>query len=331
MQIENQAPLEETPTTPVETSGDTSTQTQVEDLDIGDIGDDFDTTIFEQSLTEVVEPSPAGAPSEVTAQPGSQPPAVTTPATPPAQQVAPQPQVTPPVVQPQPTQQAPAQAVPPQGDPQQQQQVQQQPPQQQAPQQAQESAVDPFTQLEQTIQAGQAQVIDAVAQGVYALSEEEVEGVLSDPGKHLPQMMARVHVNAVQGVLRHVAQQMPAMVSGLLRAREENSQREESFFKAWPQLDRTKHMADIVKVGQVFRQLNPNATQEDFIKTVGAQVVLAHGLHLQQQQQQQAPPQQPVAPTVPVFQPAGVGHQGGTPAPAQVNIWEEFTEAMKED
>ena len=187
--------------------------------------------------------------------------------------------------------------------------------------------VDGFTALDQAIEKSREKVVDAVAQGSYQLSQEELEQISTEPEKVVPRLLARVHVNAVQGVLRHVASQMPMMVGALLQTQVENTKREETFFSRWPQLDRSKHRDDIVRVGQVYKQLNPNATVEDFIKHVGAQVVMLHGLHAQQA----AASVQPVAPATPAYRPAGAGRTSAPAVQTQDNPWAEFVEVMNDE
>lgn len=295
--------------------------------------DDFDFSVFENSVPgetvpdvqppAVTSSAPAETVGEVKSAPAPvEPQAATPPPAPPQPQqveaTPPAPQVTPGAPQEQqvqPPQAGTTQATPP-------------PTTAQAP--ATESPPDGFRQLDQAIEQSREKVIDAVAAQTYQLTQEELEAVQVEPEKAIPKLLARVHVNTVQGVVRHIAQQMPALVSALITQRDDNSKREKEFFDAWPQLDRQKHSADIIRVGQVFRQLNPNATMQDFIRHVGAQVVLANGLHIQQQKPQQTtvappPPQQPA------FVPAGVGRTSAPAAPsAPTNPWEEMVEVMRE-
>ena len=324
MNTENSELIDETtPTTP--SAADTAAAPQAPASDEGDDNDeDFDFKAF--ALSEPEAPAgPAGLPTEQQAQTAAQAP--TLPAekssSSPTSQVQGKPGAETAVQQAKPTE--PQTAAPAA--------VSQSPASQQpeggADKQGASSTDDPFTALDKAIEAGRDKVIDAIAAGAYQLTQQEVEQVLSEPDKALPKLMARVHVNAVQGVLRHVAQQMPAMVTGLLKVQEENRGREEQFFKAWPQLDRSKHSQDILRAGQVFRQLNPQATMEEFIRAVGAQVVIQHGLHLQRppgqtQQVQQAAP-------APAFMPAGVGRASQPVAPPEPNIWAEMVQAVQED
>lgn len=297
----------------------------------GDSSDpDFDSGVFSYldepaapSQTPAAPTNPAVTPPVATGESatppvtpqGQQPAAPVQPAVPP-QQAATPPQATPPAPAAPPAAQTPPAA---------------QPTGAQNPQPPADEA-DPFAKLDQAISASRDQTIQAVASQAYQLSQQELEAVATEPEKILPVLMAKVHVNAVQGVLRHVSQQMPGMVTALMQAQQANRDREEQFFKQWPQLDKTKHMQDIIRAGQVFRQMNPTATHEDFIKHVGAHVVLQHGLH--QRPQAAQPPQQVAqprpAPVPPPFAPAGVGGAGAPAAPAQKPFWEEFVEVMNE-
>lgn len=294
-------------------ASETPEQIPAEDLDT----EDFDYSVFEKSIPgEVIAESAAKPPTSPEAPPQAAAPAVT-----------PAPGETPPQVAtpPQPPEQP---GVPPQADAQ-PATTEAKPPAEPAQAPAGE-AQDGFTALDNAIQASRDKVIQTVAEQTYKLSQDELNAIQEEPERVIPQLLARVHVNAVQGVIRHVAQQMPAVVGAIMQAREQTSKLESDFFKAWPQLDKAKHGADIMKVGQVFRQLNPNATFNEFVRHVGAQVVLTHGLHLQQAtQQQQAPAARPQA--QPAFQPAGIGRSSAPAAPSQPkNVWEEMVEIMNE-
>lgn len=311
---------EQTPPVDTTPANGTESSAPVETIDVEDNGDDFDFA----SIAGAVETEDLSQPPAVMMDPAASPPVVETPATAPAGAVpAPAPAsevsaaATPTMPQVPAEQQAavPQAATAPTGET----------PQVSPSPQAVPQAPDGFTALDQAIESGRSQLIDVVAQQVYQLQAEELEAINTEPEKAIPKMLARVHVNAVQGVLRHVAQQMPAMVSGLIQAQSEYRKREDEFFTAWPQLDRTKHRDQIMKVGQVFRQLNPNATMEDFVKQVGAQVVLMNGLHVQQQN---SPP--PPTPQAAAFVPAGAGRSSVPPAPPDSNPWAEMVEMMNE-
>lgn len=192
-----------------------------------------------------------------------------------------------------------------------------------------EPEVDPFTQLDRTIEAQRPKVIEAVALGTYQLSQEDLDGLSVNPEKTVPKLLAQVHVNAVQGVLRHVTQNLPGMLNSMLQVREISQQRENKFWSAWPALDKSKHAGQVMQVARVFRQMNPTATEEDFVRHVGAQVMLMNNL-------QRAPTAaQPVQPAAPVpFRPAGAGQGGTQPVPAapqQLGGWDVISQLMQQE
>lgn len=273
--------------------------------------------MFSTSVTEPAAPDPAakveGAQAPPVTAEGSTPPVAA-----PAATVPTPPPVAAPVAQPPQGVQAQQPAQTP---------ATQQAPSQQTPQTTDEG--DGFTQLDTLIEQQRPKVIEALAHQSYQLTEDELNGLQEDPGKTVPKLLARAHVNAVQGVLRHVAQQLPAMMAGMLQLREQNKQREDQFWGAWPQLDRQKHAAQVTQVARVFRQLNPTADMNTFVQHVGAQVMLMNGLHRAPASVQPQVTQPRPAP----FVPAGAGH-GGVPNPAatrQPEGWEVIASMMQQE
>lgn len=201
-------------------------------------------------------------------------------------------------------------------------------PEQQAPQQAQQPAG--FAEMSQQLQAAKTQVVDLLAQQSYGLTQEEADSLATDPVTVIPKMMARVHVNAVSAVLSHVAQQLPGVILGVMQQRDVNKRNEDQFFSAWPQLDRSKHGQAVASIARVYRQMNPNADADTFIKQVGAQAVVALGLL---QPGGQIAPASAAAPASrqPPFVPAAVSAPvaGGTPAAA--NPFEVLGQLMLAD
>lgn len=202
------------------------------------------------------------------------------------------------------------------------------PVQSQQPQAAPDTQEDEFVKLDKLIEDQRPKVIDSVALGAYQLTQEELEGISVEPEKVIPKLLAKVHVNAVQGVLRHVAQTLPQMLNGMLQVREVNRQREDTFWKAWPQLDRTKHSAQVMQAAQTFRQMNPKADEATFVKQVGAMVAVMNGLYSPPSNQ----PSPPQAARVPAFVPAGAGQTGGAPASVQQpQGWEVIAQMMSNE
>ena len=91
----------------------------------------------------------------------------------------------------------------------------------------------------------------------------------------ISQLMAKVYMDAVTGSVAHMLTRLPGLVEQTLQSREQSGQLEQRFYNAWPALDAQKHYADVERFGRVYRQLNPTATPDDFIRDVGAQLMVA--------------------------------------------------------
>lgn len=259
----------------------------------------------------VVKSEPVEPPAAVAVQ-VQVPAAVPPPSVAPAAESAPVAPPTPPPAQAAPQAPAAQQTPPPQ-----------QPVQQAAPA---EQPLD-MAGAAQQLQANQAQVVDALARAHYGLNQEELDSLNVNPAEVIPKMLAKVHVNSVSATLHHVAQQLPRMILGIMDARQRNVENENKFYSNWPQLDRTKHGPVVAQIAQVYRQMNPNATPEDFVRQVGAQAVVALGL-LQ-------PSGVPAAPTAPAarqaFVPAAISAPASR-APAQPqNIFEQLGDLILAD
>jgi hypothetical protein len=183
---------------------------------------------------------------------------------------------------------------------------------------------DVFAHLHSQIEQRKGEIVGAVASQTYQLTQQELEGIQTEPEKVLPTLMARVHLNAVQGVLRHVAQQLPTAVGAMIQAHENHRRLEDKFYGAWPQLDRTAHDGTVRQMAAMYRAMNPNASLEDMIQTVGAQVVTALRLPLQAAPTQPVHRQPVAQPRPQPYVPAGPA-LSSTPAPARVpGEWERM-------
>lgn len=188
-----------------------------------------------------------------------------------------------------------------------------------------------FRLLHQTIEQQQPQIEKLVADQAYQLSADELEKIQTEPEKVLPSLMARVHMNAVKGVLRHVAQQLPATVGAMIEARDSNRRLEDQFYQAWPQLDRVADDGTVRTMAAMYRRMNPQATFEDMVRVVGAQAVVALG-------KQSAPARTPTGARAPAptrravpFVPAAPASAAPPQPKAQTGEWERFAQIMMAD
>lgn len=147
-------------------------------------------------------------------------------------------------------------------------------------------------------------------QELYTLSEQDAAEFEASPAKALPKLAAKLHFEATMAAYGSVMNALPqvvgTMVQQVLQAREQD----QAFYTRWPQLKGQEDM--VMRTLQAWKQVNPNATQQDLVERGGLMAMLALGLN----PQPQAPaPQAPAAPTPPAPHrpagPAGVGAFGG--------------------
>jgi len=113
---------------------------------------------------------------------------------------------------------------------------------------------------------------------VYGITEEETVAFEDNLQESLPKFAAKLHMTIMQAATQNVVKLLPEMISQIEAQKEVSRNTEESFFKAWPDL--VEERETIAKIGAVYHQMYPDAKAEDFIKDVGAQVMVATGKHI---------------------------------------------------
>lgn len=163
----------------------------------------------------------------------------------------------------------------------------------------------------------------------YRLDEEAARRFEADPAATLPELAAQLHVRVYDAVFASIQQMIPQMVEAVLAQRERVQSFEQRFFERWPQL--REHKATVERFLQAYRMAVPTASEDELIRNVGAQAVIA--LQLPIEAKQQEPAQQAPAPE-PSPQAVGRERKGARPAPTVPtpppqpqqtgNIWEEL-------
>jgi hypothetical protein len=124
-----------------------------------------------------------------------------------------------------------------------------------------------------------------LAKGHFALPKEVVEQAEADPAKFaaetLPRMAAKVYLDTVTAAVSAIQAALPGAIDSLLSSRTEAQKAEEEFASSWPQINLAEHKATVLEIGRTFRAMNPGASKEDYIRTVGAMAALKLGLPLQ--------------------------------------------------
>ncbi len=147
----------------------------------------------------------------------------------------------------------------------------------------------------------------------YALTPEQEELAITEPGKILPQLAAQIQLATMEVVTRGIMDAIPRLVPQLVKQAETEAKAEDEFFSSFPDLKDEQGRQAVLQLGMAFRQVNPKATKAEFVSKVGAAARAVLG-RIPQEAGSMAPP----APAVPPA-PAGPGSVGAMPAPAASN------------
>ena len=184
-----------------------------------------------------------------------------------------------------------------------------------------------ISEVQERYQVARKEQEAAIAAEHYALTENQARRIDEGDLAVIPEMMARTYMDSVTGAVSQILSQIPNLVNSVLKSNDRNTSFETRFYNANPGLTREAHAETALKFGKVYRQLNPNATNEEFIRDVGAQVTVAFGAAL------------PVAPLLDSklapakgFIPAGAGGvSGATPNTNDVNPFAALATEMDQD
>lgn len=157
-----------------------------------------------------------------------------------------------------------------------------------------------------------AEVEAHVAKQLFALTPEEIEALETDVVGTVPKLLAKTYVAAQTAVMQQLQRIVPAMMQRQMSQNKIYEENSSKFFKRWNQLDPQKHGDLVYRSGVVWRQMNPQATLEQMIESLGPLVLHAAGLPLTPAPP--APQSRPASPFAPA-QPGAVG----IPQPATAN------------
>lgn len=191
-----------------------------------------------------------------------------------------------------------------------------------------------FENLAKAVQEHRAVLEGALAEKVYALTDEERVALDTDPGTALPKFMAKLHMEITQNVLGVIAQNLPPTIHGVLAAQRRNDEAAEEFWQAWPELNKTAHLSVVKQIGAQVAQLNPTMDRKSRIQQIGQLAVMQLGLLPQAQARLMGQKPAPVAPqnVQQPFAPA-MGRAtvpAGTPTGAE-NLFAEMNMIMEAD
>ncbi len=141
----------------------------------------------------------------------------------------------------------------------------------------------------------------------YEFTPEQKDEFVLNPENVLPQMAADLYVDVFESVLGAVNQMLPHRVATINSVSLQAAERTNEFYSEWPGLKTTEGEKQVIRIGRVYRDLNKNATSEEFIRDVGTQASIALGIPI--------PGVETIAATsdnlAPSHVPAGPGGVGG--------------------
>lgn len=160
----------------------------------------------------------------------------------------------------------------------------------------------------------------------FELSDEDADLFLTEPQKAIPQMGARLFMEVYESVMRGVHMAMPGMMQNIGQVMTEAEKAETEFYSSWPGLNKDEYRADVVRLGAAYRQANPTADVNTFIRDVGAQAMVALKLPIPGAEQVEMPAAVTPAPAAQVepFIPASPSG-GGQSAPVVKNPFTELS------
>ena len=133
-------------------------------------------------------------------------------------------------------------------------------------------AIDP-EKLQVDYQEWRSKSEELLASQHYNLTTEQAEEFDTDPGKAIPKLAARLHMEVMAQSVAMMVNLLPQIMSNVSKTQTAETAREKAFFKEWPEL--TEHRDQVVRSGAVYYQLNPQASFDDFVREVGAGVAVS--------------------------------------------------------
>lgn len=154
-----------------------------------------------------------------------------------------------------------------------------------------------------------------LAEQHYKLDDGVVDEFNSDPGKVLPKLLAKAHIQIQNATMMAIAQMFPQIMAKYTSDNAEKTRIETTFFGMWPGLAPVKDKAvvDAVPLIQHFRNVNPSMTEEELMQQVGATLHVTYKIPVAERQ-----PNTAVLPVSPASMPpsrAPTGAPGARPNP----------------
>jgi hypothetical protein len=109
-------------------------------------------------------------------------------------------------------------------------------------------------------------------QKLYALSEDDADAVLTDPGTVLPKLMANAHLTMMQQIGHMVQMQLqtlPELINRTVQTKSVEDVRVGAFSKAYPDLVGAESLPFVTTAIKAIRTANPNIDFESLLTRIG--------------------------------------------------------------
>jgi hypothetical protein len=158
-----------------------------------------------------------------------------------------------------------------------------------------------LTQMLQVLTQAEPQLVQAVAQQQFQLTEAEREALETDAVSALPQLAAKIYVKNLQAMVNFAKNALPSVLQQEMNKQQGLMAVEQAFFQEFPQLNRWQHGSDIVAVGQALRAQNPQMPAPQLLQHIARAVMAMHGIQPRRGNGQQPFVPAPSGPTGPTI------------------------------
>lgn len=165
-------------------------------------------------------------------------------------------------------------------------------------------------------------MIDTLSKTNFALDDATVEAIEANPKEALPRLASNIYLTAVENSVAAIKEALPQIIEHHINTRTSNERNIGDFVKVWPGLK--DHIDKVAPIGVMYRQLNPTASVEDFIKNVGEMAHATLGIAKPGPAPLAAPVSHPLRPHMPVAASAPRAPGGAAPVG---NVYEQLAGA----
>ena len=177
-----------------------------------------------------------------------------------------------------------------------------------------------------TYKANREAYVKELSSNRYRITDDVAATLAAEPEKHLPALLAQVHMNAYEDAMREVLRILPALVPQFIQGHSVSQNAEKAFFTAFPGL--SGHTKDVAETAALVRSRNPGITTEQLITQVGTIVSTIKGVPLPSATPL---PAAPAAVARTPFAPASPGGPAGSPTAPQSNPFSAFADQIRQE